>query len=87
MVRGAGRAYIEEHVVPAFIETRQTPCCSSARKQTWLGAIRRWAAAPEAAWDDFVTLLDLVDEPLATLPLEKVRPGKDALDEVMDSLR
>ena len=37
--------------------------------------------------DDFVTLLDLVDEPLATLPLEKVRPGKDALDEVMDSLR
>ena len=25
--------------------------------------------------DDFVTLLDLVDEPLATLPLERVRPG------------
>jgi 2-oxoglutarate/2-oxoacid ferredoxin oxidoreductase subunit beta len=37
--------------------------------------------------DDFVTLLDLVDEPLATLPLERVRPGKEALDEVMDSLR
>jgi 2-oxoglutarate ferredoxin oxidoreductase subunit beta len=37
--------------------------------------------------DDFVTLLDLVDEPLATLPLEKVRPGKDALEEVMESLR
>ncbi|HEX2456899.1 MAG TPA: 2-oxoacid:ferredoxin oxidoreductase subunit beta [Vicinamibacterales bacterium] len=37
--------------------------------------------------DDFVTLLDLVDEPLATLPLERVRPGKEALDEVMESLR
>ncbi|HSC25645.1 MAG TPA: thiamine pyrophosphate-dependent enzyme, partial [Vicinamibacterales bacterium] len=37
--------------------------------------------------DDFVTLLDLVDEPLATLPLERVRPGREALDEVMESLR
>jgi 2-oxoglutarate/2-oxoacid ferredoxin oxidoreductase subunit beta len=37
--------------------------------------------------DDFVTLLDLVEEPLATLPLERVRPGKEALDEVMESLR
>jgi 2-oxoglutarate ferredoxin oxidoreductase subunit beta len=37
--------------------------------------------------DDFVTLLDLVDEPLATLPLEKVRPSREALDEVMESLR
>ena len=37
--------------------------------------------------DDFVTLLNLVDEPLATLPLEKVRPPRAALDEVMESLR
>jgi 2-oxoglutarate ferredoxin oxidoreductase subunit beta len=37
--------------------------------------------------DDFVTLLNLVDEPLATLPLDKVRPGREALDEVMESLR
>jgi 2-oxoglutarate ferredoxin oxidoreductase subunit beta len=37
--------------------------------------------------DDFVTLLDLVDEPLASLPLEKVRPGREALDEIMESLR
>ena len=37
--------------------------------------------------DDFVTLLDLVDEPLASLPLEKVRPGPEALEEVMESLR
>jgi 2-oxoglutarate ferredoxin oxidoreductase subunit beta len=37
--------------------------------------------------DDFVTLLDLVDEPLATLPLEKVRPSREALEEIMESLR
>jgi 2-oxoglutarate ferredoxin oxidoreductase subunit beta len=37
--------------------------------------------------DDFVTLLDLVDEPLASLPLERVRPGREALEEIMESLR
>ena len=37
--------------------------------------------------DDFVTLLNLVDEPLATLPLERVRPPREALEEVMESLR
>jgi 2-oxoglutarate ferredoxin oxidoreductase subunit beta len=37
--------------------------------------------------DDFITLLGLVDEPLASLPLERVRPPKAALDEVMDALR
>jgi 2-oxoglutarate ferredoxin oxidoreductase subunit beta len=37
--------------------------------------------------DDFVSLLNLVDEPLATLPLNKVRPPRAALDEVMESLR
>jgi len=37
--------------------------------------------------DDFVTLLNLVDEPLAKLPLDRVRPGREALDEIMESLR
>jgi 2-oxoglutarate ferredoxin oxidoreductase subunit beta len=37
--------------------------------------------------DDFVSLLNVVDEPLASLPLERVRPGKDVLDEIMESLR
>ena len=37
--------------------------------------------------EDFVDLLNLVDEPLATLPLQKLRPPKAALDEIMDSLR
>jgi 2-oxoglutarate/2-oxoacid ferredoxin oxidoreductase subunit beta len=37
--------------------------------------------------DDFVTLLGLVDEPLAHLPLDQVRPGREALDEIMESLR
>ena len=37
--------------------------------------------------DDFLEQLNLVDEPLATLPLEKVRPGREALEEIMESLR
>ncbi len=37
--------------------------------------------------DDFTKLLNTIDEPLATLPLEKVRPPKAALDEIMESLR
>ncbi len=37
--------------------------------------------------DDFLTLLDVVDEPLASLPLESVRPGREALEEIMESLR
>ena len=36
---------------------------------------------------NLVELLDLVDEPLATLPLERVRPPKAALDAIMESLR
>jgi 2-oxoglutarate ferredoxin oxidoreductase subunit beta len=36
---------------------------------------------------DFLTLLNVVDEPLATLPLDRVRPGRGVLDEIMESLR
>src|SRR2546426_2980731 len=37
--------------------------------------------------DDFCSLLNLVDEPLASLPLERTRPPKSALDDIMESLR
>ncbi len=37
--------------------------------------------------DDFIDTLNLVDEPLAMLPQDKVRPGKAVLDELMESLR
>jgi len=36
---------------------------------------------------NFLELLDMVDEPLAHLPVEKLRPPKEALDEVMERLR
>ena len=35
----------------------------------------------------FTDLLNLVDEPLATLPLGRVRPGREALEEIMEGLR
>ena len=37
--------------------------------------------------DDFCSLLNLVDEPLAFLPLDRTRPPKAALDDIMESLR
>jgi len=36
---------------------------------------------------DFVALLNLVDEPLSTLPPDSVRPPRSALDAIIDSLR
>jgi len=36
--------------------------------------------------EDFATLLNLVDEPLATLPQERVRPGREVLAQLMQSL-
>jgi 2-oxoglutarate ferredoxin oxidoreductase subunit beta len=35
---------------------------------------------------NFVELLNMVEEPLATLPQEKTRPSKDVLDKVMQGL-
>ena len=35
----------------------------------------------------FIDQLNLVDEPLATLPAERVRPSQAALDEIMEELR
>jgi 2-oxoglutarate/2-oxoacid ferredoxin oxidoreductase subunit beta len=37
--------------------------------------------------DDFVAHMRLVADPLASLPLERVRPGREALEEVMEGLR
>ena len=36
---------------------------------------------------DFLELLGMTENPLATLPQEVVRPGKEALDTVMEELR
>ena len=36
---------------------------------------------------DFLELLHVVDEPLATLPQDRVRPGREALEEIMEELR
>ena len=37
--------------------------------------------------EDFISLLNLVDEPLGTLPLERTRPGREVLEEIMEGLR
>ena len=35
----------------------------------------------------FIELLNLVDDPLAALPQERVRPGREALQKIMEELR
>jgi 2-oxoglutarate ferredoxin oxidoreductase subunit beta len=37
--------------------------------------------------DTLLDMLNMVDEPLATLPVERVRPGREALDMIMEELR
>jgi 2-oxoglutarate ferredoxin oxidoreductase subunit beta len=39
------------------------------------------------AGKNFIELLNLIDAPLATLPLERVRPGRQALAELMEELK
>ncbi len=39
------------------------------------------------AGKNFIDLLNIVAEPLTTLPLERVRPGRQALDELMEELK
>jgi 2-oxoglutarate ferredoxin oxidoreductase subunit beta len=36
--------------------------------------------------ENFLTLLNVVDEPLATLPESKVRPPKEVLEQIMQAL-
>jgi len=36
---------------------------------------------------DFLTLIGLPEEPLASMPAERLRPGREALTEIMESLR
>jgi 2-oxoglutarate/2-oxoacid ferredoxin oxidoreductase subunit beta len=36
---------------------------------------------------NFLEMLNMAEEPLATLPQSKVRPSKEALDEIMEELR
>ena len=37
--------------------------------------------------DDLIAQLNMVDEPLAGLPLDRIRPGREVLDAVMDEHR
>lgn len=55
---------------------------SAARGQVLTGLIYVDPARPT-----LIDLLNLVDEPLASLPLERVRPPREALDQIMEELR
>ena len=74
------------------LETEYNPTDKLEALRTLHEAQRRGAYATgiiyiEPDRDDFLELLNLVDEPLASLSVEKLRPPKVALDEIMNSLR
>ena len=54
-------------------------CCLAAAQVTGLVYINEKA-------DDFISQLNTVDRPLATLPQEETQPGPEALQEIMESL-
>jgi 2-oxoglutarate ferredoxin oxidoreductase subunit beta len=41
----------------------------------------------EPSKPDFLTSLNVIDEPLASLPVEKIRPPREALEAIMEGLR
>jgi 2-oxoglutarate ferredoxin oxidoreductase subunit beta len=55
---------------------------SEERQETVTGILYLKPDAPT-----FFDTMDLVDEPLATLPLDRVRPPREALDVIMEELR
>ena len=86
----------------ACTTARACACANSAATTTRPSKIGALTALEEAEAKDevltgllyadtgkptFIDTLNMVDEPLATLPLERVRPPKAALDEIMESLR
>jgi 2-oxoglutarate ferredoxin oxidoreductase subunit beta len=73
---------VDEHYDP----TNKLAALQLMRESADRGVFATGILYVEPAKHDFTTLLNLVDEPLATLPLERVRPGKDVLDSIMESL-
>ena len=58
----------------------------------YIATVEPWHGHSSAVYiepdkDDFLTQLNLVDTPLAFLPTETVRPGREVLDAVMDEHR
>src|SRR6476469_4341054 len=53
-----------------------------AKNEVLTGVLYRDTQSPS-----FIEMLNVIDEPLATLPQSVVRPGREVLDEVMEQLR
>jgi len=58
-------------------------CQESAQKQEFLTGL----IYVEPAKKDFLTLSGLGSTPIVTVPDERLRPPKQALDEIMESLK
>jgi len=70
----------------SFDPTDRTAAVSALMSAHEKGEVLTGVFYLETQKPSFTGLLNLVDEPLATLPDERVRPGKAILDEVMQRL-
>jgi len=66
--------------------TNKTEALSSLRKTQDSGEFLTGLIYINEQKPDFLTLLNTIDAPLATLPQERVQPGEDALREIMAEL-
>ena len=81
------RLLSEEARRGATIRPTRSRRCATLHEAARRGEFATGLIYIEPDRDDFLKLLNVVDEPLASLPLERTRPPQAALDEIMESLR
>jgi 2-oxoglutarate ferredoxin oxidoreductase subunit beta len=74
-------------VAEDYDPTRKAQALRLLRETTSRGMYATGVLFLDRERPNLVDLMNLVDEPLATLPLDRVRPPRSALDEIMESLR
>ena len=82
-----GSTLLLHKLAPDYNPTDRLRAISTLHEVARRGEFATGVIYVEPDRDDFIEQLNLVDEPLATLPLARVRPPKAALDAIMESLR
>jgi len=82
-----GSTLLLKKVEPDYNPTSKVAALRVLQETSARGEFATGLIYVEPGRGDFLTLLNLVEEPLATLPLETVRPSRDAFEQIMDGLR
>ena len=84
---GSKRGILEAHVGRDYDPTDKMQAIRVLHEAESSGHVITGILYVDTSRPSFVDLLNLVDEPLATLPESRVRPSREALDAVMSELR